>query len=257
MPVREQINIDSVDLLGVDVAVTSPKLTCDFMDRQIRDKVRGYLCFAPVSTLVDCQKSEDYRKVINGSILTNPDGVPLVWLARLRGKKQMQRTCGPDTMLKSCELGQQAGHSHFFYGGTEENNAKMIANLKDKFPHIKIAGQIAPPFKSVGEIEDQSTLDAINQAKPDILWIGLGSPKQDYWMANHRDRLDVPVICGVGAAFDFFSGVKAHAPKWMQRSGLEWLFRLCCEPRRLWKRYIIGNTQFIYYLITKELFKDG
>ena len=133
----------------------------------------------------------------------------------------------------------------------------MIARLKEKFPNIQIAGHIAPPFKAIGEMEDQPTIDAINQANPDILWIGLGSPKQDYWMCNHRDQLDVPMMCGVGAAFDFLSGVKAHAPKWMQRIGLEWFFRLCCEPRRLWKRYVIGNSQFIYYLITKELLKNG
>ncbi len=250
-------DIATVDILGVKIAVTTLENTLQRAKQWISEGARVYFCFAPVSTLVDCQSSADYRQVINNAAMANPDGMPLVWVGRAKGHKTMRRTGGPDFMLEACQGGLEAGHRHFFYGGTDENNARMIANLQQRFPGLIVAGAIAPPFRQVGEMEDQALIDQINAARPDYLWIGLGSPKQDYWMANHRDRLDVPVICGVGAAFDFHAGVKPLAPRWMQRSGLEWFFRLCCEPRRLWKRYVIGNTKFIYYMITRELFSHG
>jgi N-acetylglucosaminyldiphosphoundecaprenol N-acetyl-beta-D-mannosaminyltransferase len=128
--------------------------------------------------------------------------------------------------------------------------------LKQKFPKINIVGSYAPPFRLCGEEEEEEVLQQINRADPDILWIGLGSPKQDYWMYNHRDKLNVPVMIGAGAAFDFVAGVKPQAPFWMQRSGLEWLFRFLCEPKRLWRRYLIGNSQFIYFL-TKDMIRKG
>ena len=248
---------ETVRILGVEIAVTTLEKTGQCVRQWISERTKAYLCFAPVSTLVDCQKDEAYRDVVNGAAMANPDGVPVVWVARWKGRKDIQRTCGPDFMVRSLSESAETGHRHFFYGGTEESKDLLLKAVQERWPQAVIAGAIAPPFRKVGEIEDQAVVDEINAAQADILWVGLGSPKQDYWMAQHRDRLNVPVICGVGAAFDFIAGIKPLAPGWMRSCGLEWLFRLGCEPKRLWRRYVLGNSQFIYYLITRELFRHG
>jgi len=156
-------------------------------------------------------------------------------------------------MLTSCKLSQQKGLKHYFYGGTEKTNRLLVSKLCERFPRLNVVGDFAPPLRSVGEKEDEAILEQINRVNPDILWVGLGSPKQDYWMYENRAKLDVPVMVGVGAAFDFIAGTKKQAPKWMRRSGLEWLFRLWCEPQRLWKRYLLGNTRFVYLLIKSAI----
>ncbi|MBZ0167055.1 MAG: WecB/TagA/CpsF family glycosyltransferase [Candidatus Omnitrophica bacterium] len=248
---------DVVNILGVNIAVTSVERTTACVRKWIADRTQAYVCFAPVSTLVDCQKSAPYKNIINGATMTNPDGMPVVWVARWKGRKNIQRTCGPDFMERLFEESEGAGYRHFFYGGTSESKELLLQAIKRRWPGLKIAGAIAPPFRAVGELEESTLLEEINAARADVLWVGLGSPKQDYWMANHRDKLNVPVICGVGAAFDFIAGTKPMAPGWMRSGGLEWLFRLCCEPKRLWRRYVVGNSQFIYFLITRELLKHG
>jgi N-acetylglucosaminyldiphosphoundecaprenol N-acetyl-beta-D-mannosaminyltransferase len=181
--------------------------------------------------------------------MITPDGMPVVWVARFKSKKDVKRTYGPDLMLKFCALGQDYHIRHYFFGGTEESNKKLINNLKEKFPVVNIVGSCVPGIRAINQQEEMTVISAINEAQPDILWIGLGSPKQDYWMANHRKILNVPVMVGVGAAFDFIAGVKKQAPLWMRERGLEWLFRLWVEPRRLWKRYLVGNSMFLWLLI--------
>jgi N-acetylglucosaminyldiphosphoundecaprenol N-acetyl-beta-D-mannosaminyltransferase len=150
---------------------------------------------------------------------------------------------------------QNRNHRHFFYGSLPETLDRLEEKLKLKDPGLIVAGKISPEFTPGVRTENKETLDRINSARPDILWVGLGSPKQDLWMSIHRPLLDVPVMIGVGAAFDFLSGVKPQAPRWMQKSGLEWVFRLASEPRRLWRRYLIGNTVFIYY-VCREQFRN-
>jgi N-acetylglucosaminyldiphosphoundecaprenol N-acetyl-beta-D-mannosaminyltransferase len=178
-----------------------------------------------------------------------PDGMPVVWLGRAQGHREVERTYGPDLMLTLCDFGQARGWRHFFYGGTGDVCAKLVTRLKAKFPNMLVAGVIAPPYIPKAEAASRDVIDAINAARPDILWVALGSPKQDHWMALNRSALDVPVMIGIGAAFDFHAGIKPQAPQWMRRSGLEWIFRLCCEPGRLWKRYIIGNSLFVGWLV--------
>ncbi len=243
-----------MDILGVNISVVDIPKACAYVEDCIVRKDKTYICVAPVSTVVDCQKDTEYRRIINGAGMTTPDGVPLVWLGKLKGEKTIERTYGPDLMQALCDLSQQRGYRHYFLGGTPEKNSLLVKKLKAQFPKLDIAGSYAPPLRSVGEIEERPVLDQINAANPDVLWVGLGSPKQDYWMRNHRAKLDVPILIGVGAAFDFIAGTKRQAPLWIRRCGLEWLFRLCCEPRRLWKRYLLGNTQFIYFLI-KDMLK--
>lgn len=243
-----------IDILGVNISVVDIPKACAYIEDCIVRREKTYICIAPVSTVVDCQKDAEYRRIINGAGMTTPDGVPLVWLGKLRGEKTIARTYGPDLMQALCGLSQQRGYRHYFLGGTREKNNLLVEKLKTRFPKLEIAGSYAPSLRSIGEIEEGSVLDQIKVANPDVLWVGLGSPKQDYWMRNHREKLDVPIMIGVGAAFDFIAGTKRQAPLWMRHCGLEWLFRLCCEPRRLWKRYLFGNTQFIYFLI-KDMMK--
>lgn len=244
---------ESFDILGVRVAVTNLKLACQLIEQWIMERRKTYICIAPVSTIVDCQGDTEYRKIINNAGMVTPDGMPLVWIGKLLGKK-IQRTYGPDLLLTFCQLSQAKGYRHYFYGGNSQINQRLLENLRNRFHGIKIAGDFAPPFREAGKLEGEDILQRINDAAPDVLWVGLGSPKQDYWMYRHRDKLQVPVMVGVGAAFDFIAGTKPHAPVWMRNSGLEWLFRLCCEPRRLWKRYLVGNTKFVYYLV-RDMFK--
>ena len=246
--------LQSIDILGVNISVTDIHRACAYIEDRIARREKTYICIAPVSTVVDCQRDTEYRRIVNGAGMTTPDGVPLVWLGKLRGEKTIKRTYGPDLMQALCGLSQQRGYRHYFLGGTREKNNLLVEKLKTRFPKLEIAGSYAPPLRPIGEIEEGPVLDQINVANPDVLWVGLGSPKQDYWMRNHREKLDVPIMIGVGAAFDFIAGTKRQAPLWMRRCGLEWLFRLCCEPRRLWKRYLFGNTQFIYFLI-KDMMK--
>lgn len=248
---------ETVNILGVDIAVTTLERTADRVRQWIADRKKVYLCFAPVSTLVDCRDNENYRQIVNGAALVNPDGVPVVWVARAKGKKDMQRTGGPDFMALTLKESTSEGPRHFFYGGNETTKDRLLKMVQQRWPQAVVAGAIAPPFRQSGEMEDPSVIDEINAASPDILWVGLGSPKQDVWMANHRNQLTCPVICGVGAAFDFIAGTKPMAPNWMRSNGLEWLFRLGCEPRRLWRRYLIGNCKFIYYLLTTEMQSHG
>jgi len=248
MAETEQINI-----LGVRVDAINPELALERIRRWIQNRDKVYVCIAPVSTIVDCQENQHYRQIVNEAGMVTPDGMPLVWIARHRGYDRVRRTYGPDLMLRVCSQGQAQEYKHYFYGGAPEVNEKLSQRLKAKFPDIKIVGRYSPPFRAAGERESEQVLAQINTAKPDILWVGLGSPKQDLWMHQHRDRLDVPVMIGVGAAFDFLSGEKKQAPIWMRKAGLEWLFRLLCEPRRLWRRYLFGNTKFIWFIV-KEYF---
>ncbi|MDP2652731.1 MAG: WecB/TagA/CpsF family glycosyltransferase [Candidatus Omnitrophota bacterium] len=241
--------LESFTVLGVRIHATNLAAACRTVEEWIRTRTRTYVCVAPVSTVMDCQDDPQYREIVNNAGMTTPDGMPLVWIGRRRGHADIQRTYGPDLMLALCDMSQRTGFRHYFYGGTGESLARLAQRLMKMFPALNIAGSHAPGMLGIGERESDSVLEKINHCRPDILWVGLGSPKQDYWMSLHRERLDVPVIIGAGAAFDFHAGNKPQAPRWMQRSGLEWLFRFCCEPRRLWRRYLVGNTRFIFLLL--------
>jgi N-acetylglucosaminyldiphosphoundecaprenol N-acetyl-beta-D-mannosaminyltransferase len=247
-----------LDLLGVRVSDTNIPQAVATIDGWIKEKFKTYVCVAPVSTLVDCQRDGEYKAVVNRAGMVTPDGMPVVWLGKSKGSKVIARTYGPDLLTAVCEYGTGRGYRHFFYGSTAETLDRLQERLLGKAPGLNIAGKISPDFKPQACLESREIIERINQARPDILWVGLGSPKQDFWMSLNRSSIDAPVIIGVGAAFDFLSGVKPQAPRWMQRSGLEWVFRLCSEPRRLWKRYLIGNSAFIFYVCRdslKNLFK--
>ena len=246
--------LKTISLLGINVSRVNPVLAIDQIIEWVKHKQRTYVCVAPVSTLVDARRDPRYLEVVNAAGMVTPDGMPVVWLARWKGCKEVTRTYGPDLLLELCNHGQDLGLRHFFYGGTEDTLEKLKAQLLSRYPRMLIVGSYSPVFRSHVGQEEHGVIERINSASADILWVGLGSPKQDFWMYLHRPLLNASVIIGAGAAFDFCSGVKPQAPRWMQGSGLEWFFRLCSEPRRLWKRYLIGNSLFLFYLIKDGIF---
>jgi N-acetylglucosaminyldiphosphoundecaprenol N-acetyl-beta-D-mannosaminyltransferase len=178
--------------------------------------------------------------------------MPLVWLSRLAGNRQVGRVYGPDLLLACCESAREP-RRHFFYGGAAGVPERLVARLRQRFPGLDVAGTISPPFRALTQAESQAIVQDINRTSPDIVWVGLSTPKQERWMAAQRDRLEAPVLIGVGAAFDFHAGLKRQAPPWMQRNGLEWLFRLLTEPRRLWRRYLLNNPLFVWRVLLQRL----
>ena len=195
--------------------------------------------------LLLASKDASYRTVMNRGDLNLPDGWPAVWAGRRLGVPVGDRVAGADLCDAVFRRGLDTGLRHFFYGGTEASLHRLVAQVRETYPGIEIAGTYAPPFRPISEAEREEITLLVNRARPDVVWVGLGTPKQDYWMEEFRHRLDAGVLVGVGAVFDFLSGTKRRAPRWMQRSGLEWLHRLVSEPRRLWRRYLLGNPQFV------------
>ena len=207
---------------------------------------KHYVNICTADTVVQCYDRPDMAKIVMDAGMATTDGMPLVWMARHFGFKDATRVYGPDLMLELCSLSEETGCSHYFYGATDEVLEQLRINLLTTFPKLKIAGMYSPPFRPLSDEEKDEVSEMINAAEPDIVWCGLGTPKQDYWVAEFRPRLNCAAILAVGAAFNFHAGNVRQAPRWMMGSGLEWLFRLGVEPRRLWRRYIIGNPRFVF-----------
>lgn len=207
--------------------------------------------FATAHTIVEADRSAAVRSALAAG-LVEPDGMPIVWLARRAGFGA-ERVCGPDFMPALIERGIPLGRSHFFYGGTPEIVDALASGFARRFPGLRIAGTHSPPFRPLTPAEDAHVTALINDAAPDYVWVGLGAPKQDLWVAEHRARLSASALLAVGAAFEFHSGRRRRAPRWMQRTGTEWLFRLVSEPRRLVGRYTRGNLAFVGLLLAREL----
>ena len=208
--------------------------------------------FATVHSVIECTDSPELRQAFSSAWMVCTDGVPLAWVARLRGSPA-ERVCGPDVMLSVCDRGRDAGLRHYFLGGAPGTAERLAAKLTSKFPGLAVAGTATPPFRAETQEEDEATVRAINAATPDVVWVGLGSPKQDLWAAGHLAKLNCHLVLPVGAAFDFHSGNVRRAPSWMRRLGLEWLFRLAMEPRRLLRRYLVTNTRFVVKVTREEL----
>ena len=245
---RERVNV-----LGVGVDPVNPTRAVELIERWIAARERHYICVSGIHGVMESQRDERVRAIHNQAGLVVPDGMPLVWLSRLHGFWQADRVYGPDLLLECCRRSVAAGHRHFFYGGGPGVPEQLISRLQGRFPGLPVAGWFSPPFRALAPEEDVAIMQRINAARPDIVWVGLSTPKQERWMAEHRDRLEAPVLIGVGAAFDFHAGLKRQAPRWMQRSGLEWMFRLLSEPRRLWRRYLRNNPLFVWELLLQKL----
>jgi N-acetylglucosaminyldiphosphoundecaprenol N-acetyl-beta-D-mannosaminyltransferase len=241
---------DEFEVLGVPLkATTIPELVLQ-MEEWIHFGGRGRcVTFTNVHVVMEACRDPYFRSILSDNMTFNvPDGMPLIWLGRLRGFQMKRRVYGPDVMHAFCEVAARSGHRHFFYGGAEGVPELLAANIRREFPGTSVAGMYSPPFRALTKEEDDEVVRMINKARPDVLWIGLGCPKQEKWAFEHRARLNVPVIASVGQAFDIYSGRSVQAPGWMRENGLEWLFRLMSNPRRLWKRYLVYNSQFIYLL---------
>jgi N-acetylglucosaminyldiphosphoundecaprenol N-acetyl-beta-D-mannosaminyltransferase len=206
-----------------------------------------YVCICNVHVVVTAKQDQQFRRVVNEADMATPDGMPLVWVLRKMGFHQQERINGPDLMWRMCEQAAEKGLSIFLYGSTPETLERLIDNLKTSFPQLVIAGIHSPPFRLLSDEVDPEMIDRINGSGAQIMFVGLGCPKQEFWMAAHRGKIQA-VMIGVGAAFDYHAGTVTRAPLWMQRSGLEWLFRLMSEPKRLWKRYLVTNSLFLLYL---------
>jgi N-acetylglucosaminyldiphosphoundecaprenol N-acetyl-beta-D-mannosaminyltransferase len=210
-----------------------------------------YVCVASVNNVMESRASEAFRQIMNVADLVTSDGMPLVWSLRLLGLRDATRVYGPDLTPILCERAAEAGVPVGFYGGTPDVLESFISNLKARFPQLQVVYRFAPPFRAPTEEEDRETDQEIIDSGAGIVFVGLGTPKQELWMAARRGKIPATMV-GVGAAFDFLAGVKKQAPSIMQRMGLEWLFRLCSEPRRLWKRYLYRNPRFVF-LLAKQL----
>jgi len=212
-----------------------------------------FIAVTNVHVLMEARHSPLFRTVLDSADLCVPDGMPLVWIGRSRGYPLKQRVYGPDLLLDFCRETNAKGYRHFFYGGAPGIPEALAAKLKCQFPMLEVAGTYSPPFRPLTPEEDARVVEMINRARADLLWVGLGCPKQESWMFEHRDCLNVPVLVGVGAAFDFHTGRSKQAPAWMREHGLEWLFRLLTEPRRLWRRYLIYGSQFVFFVALEML----
>jgi len=234
-----------VNVLGVGISVLNRPLAVKLVVEAARHRRRGYICVTGVHGVMESYDDERVRAIHNRAFLVTPDGMPMVWLGRLRGHREMGRVYGPDLMLDVCEASCQHGFRHFFYGGTGGVAEELRRGLTRRFPGLQVVGTFEPPFRPLDPQEEQSLAQQVEAAAPDILWVGLSTPKQEKFMADYLPKLKVTLMFGVGAAFDFHAGRAPQAPAWMQRSGLEWFYRLCREPRRLWKRYLGNNPRFV------------
>jgi N-acetylglucosaminyldiphosphoundecaprenol N-acetyl-beta-D-mannosaminyltransferase len=231
-------------------------LICEInSDEQIKEVFRladgeipGYITYSNVHVLVSAKKDPVLRNAINNAAIASPDGMPLVWVSRLKGYKKIAKCSGPDMMEKIITESLDKGYKHFFFGSTEDTLDKLSKALRERYPNIQIVGMISPPFRPLSEEEQKAVMEQINASGADFIWVGLGAPKQEIWMSQYCPMLKHGVMLGVGAAFDFQARSKKRAPLWMQKTGLEWLFRLLSEPGRLWKRYLVTNSLFVFYL---------
>ena len=236
---------DVINVLGVGVSAINMQLALEAIAEALERKEKGYICVTGVHGVSEAQTDESFRQILNRAFLCTPDGMPLVWVGRWLGRKEMGRVYGPDLMLAVLELSEKNGYRHFFYGGANGVAQALRDRLEKCFPKLQIVGIYEPPFRPLNAAEEEELKKLVRDARPDVLWVGLSTPKQEKFMAEHLDRLEVTLMAGVGAAFDFHAGRLRQAPPWMRRSGLEWLFRLGCEPRRLWKRYLKNNPLFL------------
>jgi N-acetylglucosaminyldiphosphoundecaprenol N-acetyl-beta-D-mannosaminyltransferase len=245
-------------ILGVPVAITDYAETIDVMDGLVSSGERGYVCAAPVHALIVAQDDEDMLGALRSSTLVVPDGMPLVWAAKLLGENLLDRVYGPELMLRYSDRCAASGHRVWLYGGRDQGSlAQLALSMRRRHPGIKIVGGYSPPFRALTGEEEDDLARQINEARPDVLWVGIGVPKQEKWMAHMRDRLEVPVMCGVGAAFDFHAGRVPMAPRWMQERGLEWLYRAAQEPKRLLPRYLSTNPRFVASFARQYLAERG
>ena len=236
----------TVDVLGVSVALTDYERTLDWLDDMAEQRRRGYVCVCNVHTVMASREDPELKAALDGSAMNVPDGQPLVWALNALGHSLDERVYGPELMARACARAAVSGRRFYLYGGRNQGALVQLAlNLRQRYPGVKIVGGYSPPHRPLTEEERRALAREINHADADVVWAGIGVPKQEKWMAQMRPQLDAAVLIGVGAAFDFHAGLVPQAPTWIQESGLEWAYRLAHEPRRLWRRYARYNPRFV------------
>jgi N-acetylglucosaminyldiphosphoundecaprenol N-acetyl-beta-D-mannosaminyltransferase len=240
------MHVEKVNVLGIGISVLDQNRAREFLFETVRNGRRGYVTITGVHGVSEAQKDLELREIFHRALLVTPDGMPMVWMGRLQGHHSIQRVYGPDLMLNLCEHSVAEGLSHFLYGGVPGVAEALKQKLELRFPSLKIVGTYTPPFRRLNDLELRELHRRVREARPDFFWVGLSTPKQERFMAQHMSILpEAKIFIGVGAAFDFLTGRIKQAPRWMMRLGLEWLFRLFQEPRRLWRRYLIYNPLFV------------
>lgn len=239
-------DIRTREILGIPIAMTDYAEAMEVMDGMVARRDPGYVCAVAVHAVMVANRDAEMRAALRGSTLTVPDGMPLVWAANMLGENLPNRVYGPELMRRYNDRCAERGHRVWLYGGRDQGSLVQLAlKLRQRHPGIKIVGGYSPPFRPLTGEEEDAIAKQIDEAKPDVLWVGIGVPKQEKWMARMRERLEVPVMCAVGAAFDFHADRISQAPPWMQERGLEWTYRIAQEPRRLLPRYLYYNPRFM------------
>ncbi len=239
-------------ILSIPISLVDLKSAVETILLWALTRVARYVCIRDVHGLMISLRDPAMMDIHRAAGMVTPDGMPLVWVSKWRSKLPVKRVCGADLVDALCDNGQSSGLRHYFYGGKPGIAEAMIRNLKAKYPALVVAGFHTPPFRSLSEEEDAAVVDAINKSGAQVVWVGLSTPKQEYWMRDHVGRINGATLIGVGAAFDFHSGAVKRAPKWMQKSGFEWLHRLLSEPRRLWRRYLVTAPAFVVKIVREE-----
>lgn len=242
--------IPTCNIMGVNIAAIDMEWLIAFTNKYIYELSGDYMCVSNVHTTVTAYKEPDYCLIQNSGIMAIPDGGPLASVGKKRGFKDIKRTTGPSYMYEILKISAEKGYRHYFYGSTPEIIARIKKNVTDEFPNVQIVGMYSPPFREMTRDEDEHIIEMINEAEPDFVWVGLGAPKQEKWMAEHQDRVKGFMV-GVGAAFEYLAGTRARAPEWMQNNNLEWFYRLLQDPRRLFNRYWKTNTNFIWNAVIR------
>ncbi len=249
---------DAAPVVGVPLALSDYERTMDWMDAAIARREKSIVTAAAVHLVMVAAEDADTREaIVRDDLLAVPDGQPLVWALKALGHEGASRVYGPDLMAKYCERSRQTGVKMYLYGGRNQGAlVQLTLSLRRRFPGLRIVGGYSPPFRPLTPEEEDWVVADINRSGADVVWVGTGQPKQEKWMAAMRDRLDAPILAGVGAAFDFHAGLVPQAPNWMQSLGLEWTFRLAQEPKRLWRRYVRYNPLFVWSFV-RQLLREG
>jgi len=242
----------SVNILGVKVHATSMDRALSRLETAVTSGEKGYVCVTGVQGVMEAQMDSNLKRIINGALLTIPDGRPTVWVGWLRGLLHMRQVTGPTIMLRICALSAEKGYTHFFYGGNDGVADQLKDSLTQRFPGLKVVGTYTPPFRPLTSEEEADLARKVAKAKPDFFWVGLSTPKQERFMDKYISKLDAKLMLGVGAAFDIHTGRIKDAPYWMKFTGVQWMHRIYQDPKRLWKRYLVNNPKFVYR-ITLEL----
>lgn len=242
-----------LNILGIRVHPVNIPESLSKIARLIENRQKGYITVTGVHGIMESQRSDTVKVAHNASFLTVPDGMPLVYIGRAVGYKDMRRCYGPDLMLAIMEASVQNNYTHFFYGGKDGVAEALKQAMEERFPGVRIVGTFTPPFRPLDENEKTALITRVERLKPNIIWVGLSTPKQELFMHEYMPLLAANLMVGVGAAFDFHTGQIKSAPPWMQKIALEWFYRLLQEPRRLWRRYLINNPLFIWNFTLQQL----